>query len=609
MSHPTYSRLPTNESDLNTLGSTSARTLSRQESESNLVPRTPHSRSGGQTFRDSATVDFDSEDLQDGVNDSYALAQQSQLAPLLASSASASFGDDVHLRAHQPSHAGSRSYRRHSSSWSLKEIINYLPLIFGALVAVGLCILVIVSINWPNALEGLVSEAPLPNRVPDATPTQKSPVVSENTPAVNETTSHNHTAKPIDYSAYSTFPLTPEQYRTECWKQQASANHGGYWYKPPEGVADVAHPATKGKVCSSTITFMFDGDRGLMADLALIAQLAGLAREQGRTFLIDDRLWTRGNWTTHFKDIRQTQPGPEPGCLPPPPEELVACPRLARHWVVTPLTAKFHFGHGFSEEFEDPYGHSTTRLKPIFDRAFDSFENFIILSETNARLVREARSELRRRIQATTGSAAVTNYMSVHIRHGDRKAMSWEFIKPGTDGYVPLQNYVDAVQKTWTEQGPPGVPYVYVASDDPVALDEFINRTSAHVYSLRQWGVDGGRVGEASVSAVSEELAELASPSAYNQSEWRSRPEVQRIRLTRGMIVEMALLSELWDDEKEEDSDLELVAVACTLTSNICKMAAIGLGWSRALDAENKAWVELDNRNNIEPEWEAIEII
>ncbi|KAG8768986.1 hypothetical protein FRC12_005231 [Ceratobasidium sp. 428] len=609
MSHPTYSRLPADDSGTSTLGSTSVRTLSRQASDSGLVPRTPHSRSGGQTFRESATIDFDSGDLNDGINESYALAQQSQLAPLLASSASASFGDDIHLQAHHPARVGSRSHRRRSHTWGLKELASYLPLILGSLVAVVVCILIIISINWPDALQSLVSEPPQPDHAPDSSSIQNSTVVSGSVPATNETVSHDHTATVISYSGYSTFPLTPEQYRTECWKQQANAHHGGYWYKPPGGAADVIHSTTKENVCSSTITYMFDGDRGLMADLALIAQLAGLAREQGRTFLIDDRLWTRGNWTTHFKDIRQTQPGPEPGCLPPPPEELVACPRLAKHWVVTPFTAKFHFGHDFFEEFEDPYSRSTARLKPIFDRAFASFETFIILSEKNAQLVREARSELRRRIQATTDSAAVTNYMGMHIRRGDRQAMSWEFIMPGTDRYVPLQNYIDAVQKTWAEQGPPGVPHVYVASDDPVILDEFINRTSAHVYSLRQWGVDGGRVGDGSVSPVSEELAELASPSAYNQSEWRSRPEVQRIRLTRGMIVEMALISELWDDERDGGNDLELLATACTLTSNICKMAAVGLGWARALGTEAKAWVELDNRGNIEPEWEAIETI
>jgi len=273
------------------------------------------------------------------------------------------------------------------------------------------------------------------------------------------------------------------------------------------------------------------------------------------------------------------------------------------------MTAKFHFGHDFFEAFEDPYAYSTARLKPIYERAFNSFESFILLSDENAKLVRTARNELRRRIQVNTNSAAVATYMSVHIRRGDRKAMSWEFIKPELDGYVPLQNYVDAVQKTWVRLGLPGVPHVYVASDDPVMLDEFTKASSAHVYSLRQWGVDGGRVGEASVSAVAEELAELASPSAYVQVEWRERPEALRIRLTRGMIVEMALLSELWDDDTDEDDDIELIAAACTLTSNVCKMAAIGLGWHRSLESEDKAWVELDNRNNIEPEWEAIELI
>jgi hypothetical protein len=231
------------------------------------------------------------------VNDSYALTKQSQLAPLLASSASASFGDDIHLRAHQP-HPGSRS-QRNSSAWSLKNIISHLPLILGALFSVLLCILIVVSINWPDTLQGLVSEAPIPSHPPD-TP-HNSTVTSEDSAALNETTStHNHSstaAKLIDYSAYTTFPLTPEQYRAECWKQQANHYHGGYWAKPPctfvvpstssrfyacyclGGVADVAHPAAQGKVCSSTITFMFDGNRGLMADLALIAQLAGLARE------------------------------------------------------------------------------------------------------------------------------------------------------------------------------------------------------------------------------------------------------------------------------------------------------------------------------------------
>ncbi|CUA74985.1 hypothetical protein RSOLAG22IIIB_01620 [Rhizoctonia solani] len=600
MSRPAY--VPVPDSDTT---SSSYRPISRRGSETNLVPRTPHSRSGNHTFghAQSTSIDMGPDESRDDLHESYEMTRQSQTEPLLASSTSPTFSDDVY----KLMDAESRG-RPTASKRALNRAIAHLPIVFGIIFSLFLCLLIFLSMYWPNELQAFLgTAAPYPFEGGTAS-------VGDSDTTINNTTGtiHNHTspASLIDYSAYNAFPLTPEKYREECWKQQTSHFHGSYWDKPPGGVADVKHSNINKQVCSSTITFMFDGDRGLMADLALIAQLAGLAREQRRTFLIDDRLWTRGNWTTHFKDIRETQPGPEPGCLPPPPEELVACPRLAKHWVVTPLTAKFHFGHAFSETFEDPYAHSTARLKPIFNRAFDSFESFIILNDKNIRLLRQARSELRHRIQLNSNDKTTATYMSVHIRRGDRKAMSWEFTKVGSDGYVPIQNYVNAVQNKWNQLGLPGRPHVYVASDDPVSLDEFTKLSSGYVYSLRQWGVDGGRVRESSVTDAAEELAELASPSAYVQAEWMNRTEKQRIRLTRGMIVEMALLSELWDDDtNDEDNDLELIAAACTLTSNVCKMAAVGLGWVRSLGSSVKSWVELDNRNEIEPEWEAFEVI
>ncbi|CAE6468728.1 unnamed protein product, partial [Rhizoctonia solani] len=492
MSRPAYSRVPKSDTT-----SASYRPLSRRGSETNLVPRTPHSRTGNQTFThaQSTSIDIGPDESRDDLNESYEMTRQSQTEPLLASSTSATFGDDVY----KLMDAESRS-RRTASRRAFNRALAHLPIAFGIAFSLFLCLLIVVSMYWPNKLQAFIGAV-------ESDPLEDGVALAGNNNTTE--TTHNHTSSStlIDYSAYNAFPLTPSQYRDECWKQQSSHFHGSYWDKPSEGVADVKHSENNKQVCSSTITFMFDGDRGLMADLALIAQLAGLAREQGRTFLIDDRLWTRGNWTTHFKNIRETQPGPEPGCLPPPPEELVACPRLAKHWVVTPLTAKFHFGHTFSETFEDPYAYSTARLKPIFNRAFDSFESFIILNDKNIRLLRQARSELRHRIQLNTISEAVATYMGVHIRRGDRKAMSWEFIKPGSDGYVPIQNYVDAVQKMWGQMGLPGRPHVYVASDDPVSLDEFTRLSSGYVYSLRQWGIDGGRVRESSVTDAAEELA------------------------------------------------------------------------------------------------------
>lgn len=50
-------------------------------------------------------------------------------------------------------------------------------------------------------------------------------------------------------------------------------------------------PGKGDKICASTMTYMLDGKVGLMADLALMAQVAALAREVGdstqrRCFLI-----------------------------------------------------------------------------------------------------------------------------------------------------------------------------------------------------------------------------------------------------------------------------------------------------------------------------------
>lgn len=56
------------------------------------------------------------------------------------------------------------------------------------------------------------------------------------------------------------------------------------------GILDVAHhddnkvaEGQRTAVCTSTITYMLDGEVGLLADLALMAQAAALAREVGAT--------------------------------------------------------------------------------------------------------------------------------------------------------------------------------------------------------------------------------------------------------------------------------------------------------------------------------------
>ena len=58
----------------------------------------------------------------------------------------------------------------------------------------------------------------------------------------------------------------------------------------------------------------------------------------------------------------------------------------------------------------------------------------------------------------------------------------------------------------------------------------------------------------------------------------------------------------------------------CALSSNVCKISAIGLGWERAfgfnggepkdgaINDEKKRWIELDNKGIVSPEWSAFEV-
>jgi len=328
-------------------------------------------------------------------------------------------------------------------------------------------------------------------------------------------------------------------------------------------------------VCSSSITYLLDGEIGLAADLALISQLAGLARERNRTFFIDDTYWNRGSWLDYFEDVRLTQPGPEPHCLPPPANELVACPRLARHWIVTSHTAKFHMVHEFNEAYQDPYKQSVDRQRPIFEMGRLSLTNTIRPRSTMMSLIDEARSALHDK-----------EYIGVHMRHGDQTAMSWRYHQ----GYVPTSEYVSAVNKTIAALG--NIKTIHVASDALRALTEFSEAAP------EEWIIHTSL----QTSGLSVEYSADRETEGYFQHQWDDIPTEERAALTRGMVIDLAVVTGAW---AKDDGALP-AAVVCTLSSHVCKIAAMVLGWQRAM--EQKGWVEIDNRGDIEPVWDAFKL-
>ncbi|KAH9942942.1 hypothetical protein B0H21DRAFT_695748 [Amylocystis lapponica] len=596
-------------SDIFVSGWTSQRRTSQQP----ITPRTPHTRSGR---AEEGLTDVQLDELRTHSEDEngYLAVSEQQAEPLLRSSASSSFpagyrslGDDHDIL------GGGEWWGR---AQPIVERFCYLAI---SVIACVLLAMFTISLKWTwEDMSQPFNDGSGFQQTEFASP-------SEDVLAAVPSPSYAETRPPpgrvISYENYTTFPLTGLEYLQECGKIMGGfMSHAGFWIPPKHGPLDVVHhddvtdyhlpEGGRTQVCTKTITYLLDGHVGLVADLALMAQVAGLARERGRTFFVDDTYWNRGRWSDHFQDVRGLQPGPEPGCRAPPPEELVACPRTARHWVISSRTAKYHLGHEYEENYQDPYAHEVNRQKPTFNVGLESFTQTIRPNAYNAALIRAARSEMASILSLPDFHTSLGNldpYISVHIRRGDRKAVSWAYHK----SYVPLENYAQAARDTWarlynTSADPatahfPSPPVTWVASDSPDALREFV---AAFPSSTALFALD---------LSTDPDLRALAPTRPYIQGEFDMEEEEERIRLTRGMVVDLALVSGLW----AWPDDVVPGAVVCTISSVVCKVSALGLGFDRAfgfdddgdykmgvINEERKRWVEIDNQDVVTPAWE-----
>ncbi|KAI0249536.1 hypothetical protein BJV78DRAFT_665854 [Lactifluus subvellereus] len=484
-----------------------------------LTPRTPHSRAG-RAEEGSTGIELE----QFGDEDYHEHTHQQQTVPLLASSASTNFPPSGY-RARGDDYDGQS---KRTTGSTIRLLVANSGLILGSALALALFLSIVLSYKRPDLLLSAVGA--------DADETSLSP---SPTPKPDDALPPTDLENIISYENYTRFPLDPIEYKAECHKLMGEVMGAmEFW----SGQEDVIHhdkiepenyPAAEGlptRICSKTITYMLDGHVGLLADLALMAQVAGLARMANRTFLIDDTYWNHGKWTDHFQDIRVRQPGPEPGCHAPPSDELVACPRNARHWIINSLTAKYHLGHAFSEEFEDPYGRQLNRLRGIFNQARVSLTEIIRPNAATAALISSARSELASFI-GLDPSNTTDQYQSIHVRRGDGMGSSWKYHNKN----VPVEEYATAGNAAWNRLfrsvGNPTPLTVYLASDDPDVFEALQSQLEpgSRIFSLAK--------------SRNPDLQDIASPEPYFQDEFSALPGADRVQLTKGMIVDFAVLS------------------------------------------------------------------
>ncbi|KAM0749970.1 hypothetical protein T439DRAFT_43264 [Meredithblackwellia eburnea MCA 4105] len=409
--------------------------------------------------------------------------------------------------------------------------------------------------------------------------------------------SHSHGAA----SLATKFPDFHEQcheYYSFARPMDHTASYFGSGKHDIETMKEWAEVQEPGK-CDTSLTYILTPGVGLFYHLNAIAQAYAFAFLDGRSFFIDDSEWDRGKWTDHF------QPLPDQKCSPPSLDKMKGCPRGTRHWALDPMTLHYHFGHeSDQEEFSNPRAANIWRRKPMFELSRLSFESILLPSDENARLIRMARESMNN-ITARTGGL----YIGAHIRRGDRHPFSWFH----HSDYIPIGEFVGKIQERWelarvTDTWLPEGATTFIASADPAFGQQLGSELPPTSDTML-------------LSTVSnEELSYISSTREYNQTLFSSLAPDERIRLTRGMIVDFDLLVGGWrlNDEAMEagerakvgkrheigDRRKKPIGVVCTLSSNICKMAAVALGWETAF--EQNAWINVDGGSDFD--WTPTEV-
>ncbi|OJJ43010.1 hypothetical protein ASPZODRAFT_154979 [Penicilliopsis zonata CBS 506.65] len=377
---------------------------------------------------------------------------------------------------------------------------------------------------------------------------------------------------------------------------------------------------TEKQICENSLTYVLQSsDAGFGKTLMGLWMSYGLAKEEGRSFFIDDSDWEYGQYSTYF------QPPPKPNCLPPPATLRVPCPHDAKHLVVSAVTTPWIFGDSFTAHFTDARATAgINRQRRIFSFLRAGFEALFRLSDEDNDYLGIRLEDLKNSIDR--GGLLI----GIHVRHGDLHPIEPRY----QDAYIPLQKYASAaaniLESTFSPTPSDGgssfnkrsASRIILASDDPDVYGamEFQNaqKAQSRISLASKSTIDAAMVAQQSLSkSVQKNLGweggffknlflSLGAPAARpiidsprpSKSQTRdvdsgidsyhpsadslvSPAEGLRLRelVGRAYLLDLAVLGH---------SD----RLICGISSVTCRLLAVMMGWSNSL--EQGAWHNID---------------
>ena len=480
---------------------------------------------------------------------------------------------------------------------------------------------------------------------------------SEPTPVI-VTDKDGNTRWTVSIPASREFPLKPEEYEDLCAKTHVVSHHldeevhngpGHYpYYHIDENFMDIADAEDQGLLptnpvlkysshwttgkdtgnamadasgyCRKTLTFVLESrDPGLGPMLMQMWAAYGLAQQEGRAFFINDRGWSYGRYSDYF------QPPPAPGCLQPPENHMLSCPRHAAHLIVSSGTTNRIFGHQFTAEFEDPKKMGVERQINIFGLMRVGYEALYHLADSDQSYADQRIKEVNNKVREHGGIE-----VGVHIRHGDKHPLEFAFEK----SYIPLDRYIQVAWKQAESAHKEAVnsrnavyknlhsSKMILASDDPLVYwsDEMALAMPA------QDRVELGAEPPLEPTSTNDESSpweggftaatfwQLGAPPKPKPKPVHGYSAKNPKRYERRNSAPDNIVRDLSGDVRVPPStealklrahvarsyflDLAVVGqtdrIVCTTSSAGCRVLAVMMGWEKAI--EQKHWVNIDGQ-------------
>ncbi|EGX96388.1 hypothetical protein CCM_01044 [Cordyceps militaris CM01] len=222
-------------------------------------------------------------------------------------------------------------------------------------------------------------------------------------------------------------------------------------------------------VCQSSMTYVLEStNAGIGHALMSMWTSYGIAKELGKAFFIDDSRWAYGSYTDIF------QPPPVPKCQPPLRHHILPCPAEARHLVVSNTNAHEVLPALVATiESND----KITETQRLFNLARAGYLAMFKLNTGDGTYTDKRIHEILTKAQTSATSSGNAPVIGLHIRHGDRHPIEFQY----KDTYIPAEVYLSKVrslieqhynQTADTDNNGAHDSITMLASDDPNTYQE-----------------------------------------------------------------------------------------------------------------------------------------